>query len=399
MYQEPDPGYSLGDYVERLVSTHHRGPLGRVLSWLRSCRSSDLQRSANRGDPGSLAQAREAEQRAGFGRGGLVAPLLPSHLPPRPAAFHRRAPDAVESGRRRERRYKRALAWELAEWQTAAFGFFEAGCPERRSDVRLAFGGYHVEAPQDSAFRQLVADNLRLFRPHSGIRSLEGGRGLATLDTMLTTFEERWRAPDRVARDLGKLAGSAALAVDPERIAICSPAGEVWPEQWLRGERRREFLDVESRLLPEVECGPVPPSCFMVTEAVEGRLREVLLAAGMAILVAEEDVPRLPSGRPLLGGLFCVPHTDKVDRLIFDRRPANSREKRLGWAQLPLGCQFSRLLLRRKEGVRGSGDDLRTYFYRLRCAPGGHLRNCFGRQVPGDSVRQWVCVSLDAPTA
>jgi hypothetical protein len=70
-------------------------------------------------------------------------------------------------------------------------------------------------------------------------------------------------------------------------------------------------------------------------------------------------------GRPVLAGIFAVPHKTNSDRLIVDRRAANSLEHRLRWATLPNGCQFAQLRLAPHETLRASGDDLSNYFYLL----------------------------------
>jgi len=121
----------------------------------------------------------------------------------------------------------------------------------------------------------------------------------------------------------------------------------------------------------------------MVSPAEEYGLRRLLIRSGMAVLVEESRIPRRPGGGLLLGGLFAVTHKETRDRLIFDRRPQNAEEARLGWAALPLGAQLSRLVLGRGSSVRASGDDLRTYFYALRCEAGIEIRNCFGRAITG----------------
>ena len=79
----------------------------------------------------------------------------------------------------------------------------------------------------------------------------------------------------------------------------------------------------------------------------------------------EDEVARRPDGRLLLAGLFAVPHKEDSDRMIFDRRPRNFEEVRLGCAKLPHGSQFCRLILEPSETIRGSGEDLSTYFYQL----------------------------------
>ena len=133
----------------------------------------------------------------------------------------------------------------------------------------------------------------------------------------------------------------------------------------------------------------MPRFCYTVAEDVEPSLRRILLDSSVACLVPERDIPTLADGRPLLAGMFAVPHKASTDRLIFDRRPANELEDRLQRVTLPLGPQLARTMLHKRSAVRASGDDLRTYFYRLRNAPGSEVRNCFGRRVRGEEVTRW----------
>ena len=85
----------------------------------------------------------------------------------------------------------------------------------------------------------------------------------------------------------------------------------------------------------------------------------------------------------MVGGLVGVDHKVDIDILIYGRRPQNAQEKRLRWARLPVGAQLGRLLVDRGHGLRGSGDDLRTFFFRLRNIAGTEFRNCVGRQFDG----------------
>eukprot|EP00972_Heterocapsa_arctica_P041004 6043707-Heterocapsa_arctica.AAC.1 len=119
----------------------------------------------------------------------------------------------------------------------------------------------------------------------------------------------------------------------------------------------------------------------MVAPHHEKEVRELLLSHGMAVLIKEDDVARRMDERLLLGGMFCAAHKELSDRLIFDRRPQNAGEARCPWAELPLGPMLARLRLRSHEGLRGSGDDLRTYFYQLRRHDSGLARNAFGRRI------------------
>ena len=103
----------------------------------------------------------------------------------------------------------------------------------------------------------------------------------------------------------------------------------------------------------------------MVGKREEQVMRKLLIDSSMCVLLPEDQIPRTSSGRKILSGLFCVPHKDHSDRLIFDRRPANATERRLKWCHLPHGTCFCSLKLKPGEDVRCSGDDISNYFYHL----------------------------------
>ena len=103
----------------------------------------------------------------------------------------------------------------------------------------------------------------------------------------------------------------------------------------------------------------------------------------MAVLVRESNILKRPDGRYLIGGAFAVVHKSTVDRLILDRRPQNFTEKLLKWLRLPLGSQLTRLILKRGYDLRGSGDDISTYFYHLLDLEEAWPRNSLGRAFDG----------------
>ena len=84
-----------------------------------------------------------------------------------------------------------------------------------------------------------------------------------------------------------------------------------------------------------------------------------------------------------------MPHKPDKDRLIFDRRPQNFEEARLGWAKLPNGSQLTRIIVRDDQHLRGSGDDLRTYFYNLAQLDEQLPRNAFGRKFIGAGCEEF----------
>ena len=94
------------------------------------------------------------------------------------------------------------------------------------------------------------------------------------------------------------------------------------------------------------------------------------------------DVP-VVNGKPLVAGWFAVDHSEDWDRLILDRRPQNSREKRLSWLQLPLGCLFTRIHIHGHQTVRASGYDLSCYFTQLREHASGLAYQAVGRPFYG----------------
>ena len=91
-----------------------------------------------------------------------------------------------------------------------------------------------------------------------------------------------------------------------------------------------------------------------------------LLESGMVVLVDESILPQDSNGSFLPGGLFCVGKNSEEDRLILDRRPQNATVDRVVWAGLPNGVCFTRMLLKPWEYFRGSGSDLRNYYYALK---------------------------------
>ena len=97
-----------------------------------------------------------------------------------------------------------------------------------------------------------------------------------------------------------------------------------------------------------------------------------------------------------------MPHSDEYDRLILDRRPQNSRERRLALLQLPLGALFTRVHLHGHRTLRSPRYDLSTYFTQLAENPSGLPCQAVGRpfyrhEFPGlrlDPCRLYVTCML-----
>ena len=183
---------------------------------------------------------------------------------------------------------------------------------------------------------------------------------------------------------------SGALPVSASRVAIPDTAGRVDPLEWLPPDQAAVVGDLEAIRLPEHLWEDVVVACHRVPEDEESDLAEKLLSTGMAELVKEADLPRTSEGKLLVGGLFCVGKNDSEDRLIFDRRPENSTMPRLDWEELPNGACFTRMLLGPHQYLRGSGDDLRNFYYMLRLPQGWVRFNSVGRRVAADVVGNMV---------
>ena len=94
-------------------------------------------------------------------------------------------------------------------------------------------------------------------------------------------------------------------------------------------------------------------------------------------------------GKLIAGGLFSVPHKESPDRLINDRRPFNALERRLHWATLPHGTLLIQVILEGGEVIRGSGDDLQSFFYTLKHLDDWVIRNVVGHPFNGSGYEDF----------
>ena len=182
---------------------------------------------------------------------------------------------------------------------------------------------------------------------------------------------------------------SMAMPVDPSRVKVPKAAGAVQPAKVLPEHLGSTFLDAKSRVREGWEHAHPARFCLRIAAEHEPELRLRFLESGMSVLLAEDLVPRFANGRLLLAGMFAVPHKHDSDRLIVDRRPANQGEHRLHWSELPYGPMLTRLHLQPHEVLRGTGDDLRTFFYQLENAPEAITRNAFGRGFDGQEYERF----------
>lgn len=179
-----------------------------------------------------------------------------------------------------------------------------------------------------------------------------------------------------------------ALPVVPERVAMPEAAGSVDPLNFLEPDRRMVVADLEQLRKPEHLWDNVPVACHRVSADDEARLVEKLVAHGMVRLMPESELPRDSQGCLLCGGFFAVPKNEVEDRLIFDRRPENATMNRITWAKLPAGACLTRMLLKPHEYIRGSGDDLRNFYYTLKLPDNWVRFNSVGRRVDASVVQR-----------
>ena len=182
---------------------------------------------------------------------------------------------------------------------------------------------------------------------------------------------------------------STALPVVANRVAVPEKAGNVDPLDWLPEDRARVMSDLPALRLPQDQWGEVPVACHQVAENEERDVAAMLLETDMAVIIPEKLLPRRADGELLVGGLFAVAKNDSEDRLIFDRRPENATMARLDWASLPSGACYTRMLLQPDEFLRGSGDDLRNYYYALKLPDNWLEFNSVGRRVHKDLVAKY----------
>ena len=175
---------------------------------------------------------------------------------------------------------------------------------------------------------------------------------------------------------------ATALRVESASLRLPESAGTLRPADYLPAPLREAFESVADRVTEEQGTTATPRPCYLVSKAEEQHLRRRLVRSRMARLIPESDIARRSEGRLLLNGLFGVHHRHG-QRAIFDLRPANHSEGRLRWSTLPLGSMFSFFRLSPDKCLRGSGDDLETYFYHWQESESMVPRRAFGRCITG----------------
>ena len=302
---------------------------------------------------------------------GVNSALFPSVLPwVVPPGRHRRGRSTVP--------FEEAFEWMHLTW--ALLNFLHFGSPCSRGATREA-----VNAAMQSKWTSQHEEYARTMFAKL-VQYCSHPRGtLGCGSTKLEQFISRIKA---CKYDPGVSIDEmccSAMEVNPDRISLPDPktAGILDPAKHLKGHRLHEFLSMPSEIPEECRVSEDFPACHKVSDEHWPAVLRRLHQANMIAFLKKSDV--LKEGRKLIkGGLFCVPHKPHSDRLINDRRPANVREKRLNWCQLPSGPLLCQLILEHNESIRASGDDLSNYFYLIKHLEAWQPRNCFGRPFRGD---------------
>ena len=161
--------------------------------------------------------------------------------------------------------------------------------------------------------------------------------------------------------------------------------GTVSPLDWLSEERAEIVSDLSQLRMPEADWRPVRRACHQISVDEETHLMQ----HNMVCLTPESEHPVDNQGRLFTGGFLSVPKNSDEDRLIFDRRPENATMNRLQCAKLPSGACFCKLRLRSNQYLRGSGDDLRNYYYALALSENSVKFNSVGRRVCAELVKEF----------
>lgn len=274
-------------------------------------------------------------------------------------------PDALAGGSRLNGISKR---WWAKRWVNALFSwnnYIVLGCPESEGGYEPQAGyhvGRNVRRCADRLLGEIMAFSSEELISFSHV--VEGKR--TDVEMALDLVEDNDLGYVQPPGNFPIFKKTNTLSVVADRVAIPDSAGLVDPIQHLPPERAAVLKDLHQLKLPEEQWAEVPVVSHQVAASEESKLVRRLLKANMIDIIPEADLPRTKKGKILMGGLFGVPKNEAEDRLIFDRRPENSTMDRLQWSSLPSGVCFTRMLLESNQYVRGSGEDLRNFYYMLK---------------------------------
>lgn len=301
-----------------------------------------------------------------------ITTLFPSRLPwttPPGKSKRRGPPDEV---------YRVGFEWMHQLW--AFMNFLDSGSPcsheaATASVLRASRGKW--TAQHESLARTMFKKVLRFCAHPRGTME----RGTSQLEKLVERIQASSYDPN-IDLD-GAMCG--AMEVDPNRVSLPETAGVLDPRDHLQGRQLVEFTNMPTNIPTLCSSSLDPPACHKVKDEDWCALLRKLYEAKIITFIPKDKAYK--EGRKVIrGGLFAVPHKENSDRLINDRRPLNSREKKLGWCELPAGPMLAQLVLEKTESIRASGDDLSNYFYLIKHLDEWLPRNCFGQPIKGSML-------------
>ena len=173
------------------------------------------------------------------------------------------------------------MASLLTDFQIALLNWWDAGSPADAKGVIEKLGSWAMSPRQALACQELFDENVRWSRLVARVTTPTTGRGLQRLRTLLSHFEGSWATPGDDIKRIASLPLESARPVIPSRIAVCNPAGETAPEDWIDEPRRGQFLDWKGKVFEGAEQMTLPKFCHMVDKKHARELREMLLASQM----------------------------------------------------------------------------------------------------------------------
>ena len=285
-------------------------------------------------------------------------------------------------GARRGSRF--ALDRKAKTWANALFALYSwyaIGAIDISRGAPAAYSSQPVFYESIRRSAELLLESIRRFFRVGGRGPLTGGR-LRIADALREASAASYgHAP----------AGSGADWIDPDAIDLPECAGGVSLPDLLLEWQHEAYLD-PGMVLPEIWRQELPRPCNRLRPSEERPFMERLLAWGMAGFMPETELLQ-DHGVPVVGQLFAVPKPDKGgrkrQRLIFDRRPQNTCEKRFSWVWLPHAVLFVRMRLKCGYGARGHGKDLRSFYHALRHSKAWHHRNAVGPVLNQRLTAKW----------
>ena len=212
-------GFNLLEALLNCMHTCKRTPASRFYRWQRALAARVSMSCYDPSTPELLAP----------GSIDVAATVLPSHLPQRPDSLFRKRC----KGRRRQRQSRYRAGWILCEYLLSQYTHIHVGCPKTTSEYVHRLGDWRFTAEQNLYWQWLLSDVMRACRlkPEKGV-SRGAQRVQDHIQCNLLPL-----ATVGSDRHVSKLAKSCAFPVVTDRVKLPKVAGNILPENHLKGER------------------------------------------------------------------------------------------------------------------------------------------------------------------